>query len=251
MEFHTFGNKEKRTAVLIHGMLTPWQIWERTAERLSKEYYVIVPELDAHTENEPSFFISIEDEATKIKNYITENANGKISLLCGLSMGGRIAATLAGLRDISVENLVLDGAPLTSVPGFLIYIMKKNHKTIIEKSKKRDPKVLENCKRDFLPEKHIPYYLKIADHIEQESIDKIMESVFSRFMFKKYENVSRILFMHGTKGNEAVSKKAAKRMKEINHQTEIRCFKGYAHAELLCFKEDEWISEVCDWLGYH
>ena len=70
MEFHTFGNKGNHLAVLIHGVLTPWQIWERTAERLSKEYYVIVPELDAHTENEPSSFNSIEDEAAKIKNYI-------------------------------------------------------------------------------------------------------------------------------------------------------------------------------------
>ena len=194
MEFHTFGNKEDRLAVLVHGMLTPWQIWEKAAERFSKEYYVIVPELDAHTENEPSSFESIEDEAQIIKSYIMENADGKISLLCGLSMGGRIAATLAGL-----------------------------------------------------PEKQIPYYLKIADNMELESIDKISDSVFSKFEFKKYENVSRILFMHGTKGTEAVSKKAANKMKEINSQTEIRCFKGYAHAELLCFKEDEWISEVNDW----
>ena len=247
MEFHTFGNKENRLAVLVHGMLTPWQIWEKTAERFSKEYYVIVPELDAHTENEPSSFESIEDEAQIIKSYIMENADGKISLLCGLSMGGRIAATLAGLPEISVENLVLDGAPLTSMPGFLIYIMKRNYKKIIEKSKKRDPKVLENCKRDFLPEKQIPYYLKIADNMDPESIDKIIDSVFSKFELKKYENISRILFMHGTKGTETVSKKSANKMKEINHQTEIRCFKGYAHAELLCFKEDEWISEVSDW----
>ena len=75
-----------------------------------------------------------------------------------------------------------------------------------------------------------------------------MDSVFSTFEFKKYEDVNRILFMHGTKGNESVSKKAAKKMQEINPQTEIKVFKGYKHAELLCFKEDEWISVVQDWL---
>jgi hypothetical protein len=31
-------------------MLTPWQIWNTAAERFSKDHYVIVPELDAHTE---------------------------------------------------------------------------------------------------------------------------------------------------------------------------------------------------------
>jgi hypothetical protein len=37
-------------------------------------------------------------------------------------------------------------------------------------------------------------------------------------------------------------------MQEINPQTEIKVFKAYKHAELLCFKEDEWISVVQDWL---
>ena len=27
MIFHTYGNKENKAVVLIHGMLTPWQIW--------------------------------------------------------------------------------------------------------------------------------------------------------------------------------------------------------------------------------
>ena len=244
MVFHTFGNKEKPVAVMIHGMLTPWQIWKSAAERLSEDYYLIIPELDAHTEDEPSFFVSVEEEADKIKEYVMENSGGNISLLCGLSMGGRIAATLAALPGIMVENLVLDGAPLKSMPKILINIMKKNYKQIIEKSRKRDPKILESARKDFLPEKYIPDYLKIADNMDEKSIENIMDSVFSAFDFKKYENVNTILFIHGTKGNEVVSKKSALKMKEFNPQTEIKCFKGYAHAELLCFKEDEWIAEV-------
>ena len=248
MIFHTFGNKGKPVAVLIHGMLTPWQIWENAAKCLSKDYYIIVPELDAHTEDEPSFFISVEDEANKIKEYILTNNDANISLLCGLSMGGRIAATLAGLPGIAVENLVLDGAPLKAVPKPLISIMKKNYKIIIDKSKKRDSKTIESAKRDFIPEKYIPDYLMIADNMDEKSIDNAMDSIFSKFEIKKYENVNRILFMHGTKGNESVSKKSALKMKEFNPQTEIKCFNGYAHAELLCFKENEWITEVQSWL---
>lgn len=32
MNFHTFGNKEGSAVILIHGMLTPWQIWNKAAE---------------------------------------------------------------------------------------------------------------------------------------------------------------------------------------------------------------------------
>ena len=50
MIFHTFGDPSAKPVVLIHGMLNPWQLWEDAAEHFSKEYYVVVPELDAHTE---------------------------------------------------------------------------------------------------------------------------------------------------------------------------------------------------------
>ncbi|MBP5780276.1 MAG: alpha/beta hydrolase, partial [Clostridia bacterium] len=61
MVFHTYGNKENKAVVLIHGMLSPYQIWNRVVQEFEDGYYVIVPELDAHTEDETSTFISVED----------------------------------------------------------------------------------------------------------------------------------------------------------------------------------------------
>ena len=66
MKFHTVGNESGKIIVLIHGMLNPWQIWMDVANAFSEEYYVVIPELDAHTQEEPSHFISVEDEAAKI-----------------------------------------------------------------------------------------------------------------------------------------------------------------------------------------
>ena len=59
----------------------------------------------------------------------------------------------------------------------------------------------------------------------------------------------KILFMHGTKGNESVSKKGAQKMKELNPKMEIRCFDGLAHAELFCFKQDMWLNEIRGFLA--
>ena len=67
MIFHTFGDVSKKPVLLIHGMLNPWQLWEETVEHFSKEYYVVVPELDAHTEEETSTFVSVDDEAKAIR----------------------------------------------------------------------------------------------------------------------------------------------------------------------------------------
>ena len=158
-------------------------------------------------------------------------------MICGLSMGGRIAATLAGMQNISTEYLVLDGAPLLPMPKIMIRFMMGSYIKIIQKSRKRDPKVLESFKKDFLPERYLDDFLKLADYMDEQSIKNILSSVFSAFEFKRYEDSCKILFMHGTKGNESVSKKAAIKMKEVNPQTQIRCYNGYAHAQLLSFEQ--------------
>lgn len=232
--------------ILLHGMLTPYQIWDEAASYFSNRYYVIVPELDGHTEKEKSTFINVEDEVNKLIEYIRQELNGKVYLLAGLSMGGRIAAELAKSDAVSIEYLVLDGAPLTKTNSLLMTIMKKNYWSIIRRSQKRDPKVKETFKKDFLPEKFWELYLKIADNMKQQSVNNIIDSVFIPFEFISYPGHMKILFMHGTKGNESVSRKGAIRMKEQNTQMEIRCFDGLAHAELACFKQDQWIKEVED-----
>ena len=244
MIFHTYGKKENKAVVLIHGMITPWQIWNTAIKKFKRDYYVIVPELDAHTELNPTMFHSVEEEADKIRDYLKEEIGGKVFLLAGLSMGGRIVATLAKNEDLVIENLVLDGAPLTKVNGLMKAIMKSNYKTIIMKTKKHDPKIMEQAKKDFLPEEMLPYYEKIAVNMIMPSINNVIDSVFSHFEFTKYGSDMKILFMHGTKGNESVSRKCALKMKEVNPQTEIRSFEGLAHAELACFKPEQWVKEV-------
>ena len=249
MLFHTYGNRENKAIILIHGMLTPWQIWNTAIKSFRENYYVIVPELDAHTEFTPTVFHSIEEEAEKIHDYILKELNGKVFLLAGLSMGGRIAATLAKNGDISIENLVLDGAPLAKVNCLLKTVMKSGYKSIVMKSKMHDAKTLERAKKDFLPEEMIPYYIKIAENMIMVSVNNIIDSVFSRFDIPCYGNDMNILFLHGTKGNEAVSRKCALKMKKKNPQTDIKCFEGYAHAELACFKPDQWVREVGDFIS--
>ena len=248
MKFHTFGNEKNKVIVLIHGMLTPWQIWEDAAEYFSKDYYVVIPELDGHTEEEVSEFISVEEEAEQIRRYLIKCFGGKVHAICGLSMGGRIAATLTGMQGVETDIMVLDGAPLQKMPGIMVSLMKNSYISIIRKSKQRDPKVIESCKRDFLPERYLNTFFKVADNIQEQSIRNIMDSVFSRFDYKEYSKDMRIFFMHGTKGNEAVAAKAAKQMKKVNPQTEIHCYEGYAHAQLACFEIDKWISEVAGFI---
>lgn len=99
---------------------------------------MVVPELNGHTEDEISEFVSVEDEAEQIRQYLMKRFKGRVYALCGLSMGGRIAATLAGMQDVHFDCLVLDGAPLQKMPMLLVSIMKNSYIHIINKSKQRE-----------------------------------------------------------------------------------------------------------------
>ena len=183
MVFHTYGNKENKAVVLLHGMLTPYQIWNRAAKEFAGGYYVIVPELDAHTEDETSAFISIRDEAQKITEYITNELKGEVYLLAGLSMGGRIASEVAKSTSLKIENLVIDGAPLMKVNGLFKGIMKNNYKSILKSSRARDPKVKASFEKNFLPGEFWEPFLKIADNMNGQSVDNIIGTVFTKFEF--------------------------------------------------------------------
>lgn len=250
MRFHTFGNENNKKMILIHGVLTPWQIWQEHIDFFSERYHVIVPALDGHVEEEASEYQSVEDEAEKIINYMLQNFGRDVDTICGLSMGGVVAYKIFESGKLNINNMVIDGAPLSPLGKLPVWFMEKSYISIIHKAKVRDKKTLADFKKNFLPEKYLESFLKFADTMSDITISNIVRGVFSISISQcNYGNNTSILFMHGTKGNEMVSHKAAKKMKELYPQTEIQCFEGYMHAELAIYHSKEWIAHVDEFIS--
>lgn len=96
-----------------------------------------------------------------------------------------------------------------------------------------------------MPEKYLAAYLKFADTMSDSSIENMVDSVCSSVLTPcKNVEKTKILFMHGTKGNEIYSKRTASIMKQYYPNMTIKCFKGYKHAELAIYKPDEWLKAV-------
>lgn len=249
MLVHQFINENKPNMVFIHGVLTPWQIWTPQIEAFKESYNIYVFALNAHTEEVKSEFISLDEEVCEIVQYFKMKNIEEIEVLCGLSLGGKIAFEVWKRGKLNIHNLVLDGAPLVSCPKFAVNVMIKNYKNIIRKSKERDSKVIENFKKYFLPEKYLESYLKIADFISDTSIENIVKSAFVGGKIDGVESQSRILFIHGTRGNEVLSKKSAKLVKKYYPKTEVLCFKGDTHCYKAIYKPDEWINVLKGFLS--
>lgn len=248
MTFHTYGELSAPVMVLIHGVLTPWQIWEEHIAHYKDSFRVIAVELDAHDEDEATEFISVQDEAKKIEDYIIEGYEGRAFAVCGLSMGGVIAHEIWKNGRISIEKLVMDGAPLKAMPNIAIKFMTSNYLKIIAKSKQRDPKTLDAFKRDFLPEKYLDNFLKIADNMSESSVRNIVGSACSQSLYTDIRSDAKVLYMHGTKGNEMVSRKVGKLIKKHYPETRVICFDGYKHCEAAIYQSEKWLMYVDEFL---
>lgn len=239
---------DKPVMVLIHGVLTPWQIWTPQIEYFKNRYNIYAVALNAHTEAAASEFVSVQTEAEEIIQYFRAKDINTIDVLCGMSLGGKIAHEIWKSGQLKIHNLIMDGAPLVSCPKIAIKIMIKNYMNIVHKSKQRDSKVIESFKKHFLPGKYLDSYLKIADYMTDKSIINMISSVFMGRQIEGICNSSRILFIHGTKGNEILSKKSARLMKRYYPETQVVCFKGDVHCYKVIYEPDEWIATVDDFL---
>lgn len=89
MRIHEFGENNNSVMVLVHGVLTPWQIWMPQVETFKEKYHVYVVALNAHTEEEASEFISLKEEVEKKEEHLMERGIQKVDVLCGLSIATR------------------------------------------------------------------------------------------------------------------------------------------------------------------
>lgn len=168
----------KPVMVLIHGMLTPWQIWTPQIEYFKSNYNIYAVALNTHTENTASEFVSVPAEAEEIIQYFRVKNINAIDVLCGMSFGGKIAHEIWKSNKLKIYSLIMDGAPLVSCPKIAIKIMIKKYMNIVHKSKQRDSRVIENFKKYFLPGKYLDSYLKIVDHMTDKSIINMVFSAF-------------------------------------------------------------------------
>lgn len=248
MFIHEFVEGSRPVMVFIHGVLTPWQIWTPQIEAFKEKYNIYVVALNAHTQECASEFISVDAEADEIIKYFKSKNIDTIDVLSGISLGGKIAHKIWSKDELGINNLIMDGAPLVACPGFAVKFMINNYKDIVHKSKVRDDKVIADFKKYFLPEKYLEEYLKIADNMSDCSIENIITSVCEGGKIEGVNNKSRILFIHGTKGNEILSKKAAKLVKKYYPNTKVICFKGDAHCYKAIYQPEKWIEVVSDFL---
>ena len=155
MNFYEFGDKNNSIMVFIHGVIQPWDSMTEEITYFRNDYHVYAVELDGHTQDKPTEFVSLEAEAKEMEEFFFQKGIKQLDVLCGFSMGGALAHVIWKNQRLKVRNLIMDGAPLVPYPKMLDTFMTKNYLDIIHKSKAREPKTLQNFEKNFLPKKNL------------------------------------------------------------------------------------------------
>ncbi len=104
-------NKDKKTLVLIHGLLGSNEIWGSIVSTLSKEYSLLLIELPGHGKSSDKFSFSMVKIAIEIKNILHYLAIKNIGVI-GHSVGGYIAGSLATQFPNIVSEIILINSSL-------------------------------------------------------------------------------------------------------------------------------------------
>ncbi len=110
MRFHEFGDNHNPHIVLIHGGGNSWWNYLRQARLLSVKYHVILPVLDGHGEEFQKEYVSTEQSAQEILEYIKNQCEGHVFALGGVSLGGQIVMELLSLDAHIADKAIIDGS---------------------------------------------------------------------------------------------------------------------------------------------
>ena len=120
MTFHTYGDQETPSLLLIPGLGVSYEIFLPLIDLLKARFHIIAVGIDGFLLGQESTFTSIDDQARQAIRYVRENLKGHLDLAYGLSLGGKILSRIMEMDRISIDHAILDAAPLLPLPRWSV-----------------------------------------------------------------------------------------------------------------------------------
>lgn len=105
---HELGNGHDKTIVMLHGTGMSWDMFHASAERLAKDYHIILVSVPGHDPRTTEKFTSVEEIAEEIETALIHRGCESLDMLYGLSMGGGIAIRILANNRLKIKKAVID-----------------------------------------------------------------------------------------------------------------------------------------------
>ena len=250
MEILEFGDKEKDKIILIHGFETPYQIWEKYIEHYKNNYHIIVPILQGHNPNIKEDFISFEESAKDIEDYIISRYGNNVFAIYGMSMGGVLTSQIWQNKKLDIDKVILESSPLISYNRLMTLMMTKQYLMLTHKTQARDKRVVTQAVNSIIPKDKLDVFLAMMDNMSDTTITNYIRQIGS---YKLPSNIdtpnTEVYYYYGTKINELLAKKTAEYIRRNYPNSKIKCFQGKGHCEDSLLNPSVMITELDNVLG--
>ncbi|MBR6864451.1 MAG: alpha/beta hydrolase [Bacteroidales bacterium] len=120
MTFHTYGDQESPSLLLIPGLGVSYEIFLPLIDLLKARFHIIAVGIDGFLLGQESTFTSIDDQARQVIQYVQEKLEGHLDMAYGLSLGGKILSRIMEMDRIGIDHAILDAAPLLPLPRWSV-----------------------------------------------------------------------------------------------------------------------------------
>ncbi|WP_342990767.1 alpha/beta hydrolase [Streptococcus anginosus] len=241
MKYKEYGLKNKDIIILLHGGVLSWWNYIDEIGLLEDEFHIVIPILDGHSDSDTNF-ISIENNASEIINFINENYNGKVKLIGGLSLGGQVLLEILSRNPNICEYAVIESA--------LVIPMKFTYK-MIEPIFNLTYGLTKKSWFSKLQFKNLKIKNSLYD-LYYEDTCKISKNNLIAFMksnssYELKDTLSRtrakVLILVGSK-ERSIMKKLAVKIAELIPNSELEILQGYYHGDISINHADDYVERV-------
>ena len=242
MIFHTYGDKENPTLLLIPGLGVSYEIFLPLIDLLKGDFHIIAVGIDGFLLGQESRYTSVDDQAVQAIRYVQKNLNGHLDIAYGLSLGGKILSRIMERNEVVTDHAIMDAAPLLPLPkwsvdplryyqsfnvwtcyhwtGFWKFVFHSHYFDVL----------LDECK-------------KVWPYGKGKSVRDGYKDVYTH----KLETIhgADIHFWYGTK-EAFVAKPQATHLCKIQPDTHVEVFPGMNHAQLLVDHPEEVAKRILD-----
>ena len=228
MKFKEFGNKDKEAIVLLHGGGLSWWSLQKLVEILINDFHVVTPIIDGHGEDGQNTFISIEDSAKKLIEYIDLNFDGKVFAIAGLSLGAQIVTEVLTQRADITQYALIESALVLPIKGTAA--MASANKLFFGLIKQRWYSKIQ-AKTLTVPEEWFELYYQDSIKITMQSLINITLSNGNYSQKTAIADTkAKVLIIVGEK-EIGIMRESAQRLHEVISGSELYIAKNRKHGE--------------------
>ncbi|WP_276862374.1 alpha/beta fold hydrolase [Anaerococcus tetradius] len=241
MNFLSYGDKNKRALLFIHGLSSTYDLCFGQLIPYLNDYYLIFSELDGHSPTRDDDMLSLEDNIDRLEAYIISEMGGRLYGICGFSMGATIAVELISRGNISVEKVLLDGA-VTSDLGLMA--LPYTWAFIIGTERIKKAKPIPKFLLDWMLGKDNRSVIEMMyDKISKRTIRNALKYLYHYQISESLKNFTKpVLFWRGSE--EPIAKKSEENLKKYISDMKSEVFEGLGHGQFLHEHPNEYSKKL-------